>query len=154
MASSAENLTEFLRKQRKEARTREVDWAVVRREWLEDLEKLGHEIRGWLEEPAAEKLIAVTPGTIELQEETLGQYVAPTWEIRAASRVISVVPVGRVIIGGQGRVDLRCGPRKRMLIRSGKGTWKLHERDERGLVDPGQELDRDTFSKAIHDLLS
>jgi hypothetical protein len=54
--------------------------------------------------------IAVELGEIELTEENIGRYKAPSRTIKFGTNTISMVPIGTLLIGTKGRVDM-TGPR-------------------------------------------
>lgn len=88
-------------------------------DYLERLTALYRDMRHWCSKLGLE----VTDGTIELNEEGLPLYTAPSINItRDRAAVAEVVPVGAAIIGARGRVDLigRMA-RHAFLFQVGKG---------------------------------
>lgn len=80
--------------------------AQRQKEWLAALDGLFQQIRSWLAEAQREKLIKVTPGRVQISEETLGTYTAPLLTLTVGTKTIRLKPVGSVIIGADGRVDM------------------------------------------------
>jgi hypothetical protein len=150
--ADSQSLLELLREQKAEEQRTRVDWTAVRTEWLADLRALGDRIEEWLHEPVAQKLLRITKRKITLREEALGAYAAPSWEIHAPSRVISVLPVGRVIIGGVGGVDVECGLKRSLLIRTDSGKWEIWDAADR--TKKGRSLDEGSFTELLKHLLS
>lgn len=86
----------------------QVDWPLRKKKWLAELDLLLSFIRTRLE------AAGVSPGQIEvthhrLHEETLGGYVADGLVLDIGFGKVTFEPIGSVIIGGYGRVDVK-GP--------------------------------------------
>src|SRR5208282_360059 len=91
-----------------EARTRqaELDRPKVIAEWQATVRKLFDTLRSYLSEYEKGKLLSFSHHDVSTSEELLGSYTIPTMEIRAGNATISVTPVGRLILGALGRVDM------------------------------------------------
>lgn len=80
---------------------------------------------------------------IQRREELLGDYSIKKMTLVFFNNAeINLEPVGRHIIGGNGRVDMKVGLRTIMIIGKDDAEWMFVERAERG-----KRLTRD-FSKA------
>jgi len=150
--ADSQSLLDLLREQKAEEQRARVDWTAVRNEWLADLRALGERIEEWLREPVAQELLRITKRKITLREEALGSYEVPSWQIHAPSRIISVLPVGRVIVGGVGRVDVECGLQRYLLIRTDRGKWEIWDAADR--TKKGRSLDEGSFTALLKHLLS
>ncbi|MFO8073074.1 MAG: hypothetical protein R6V85_14480 [Polyangia bacterium] len=102
-----------------------VNWDEVKRTWLDDLEKLFENIRGWLETAVEEDLIEMTTGEVQISEDHLGMYKAPRLAIDLGDTTVDVVPAFRITAGAEGRVDVFCGANKAVLLRTGEGAWGI-----------------------------
>ncbi|MBM4023834.1 MAG: hypothetical protein FJ280_00280 [Planctomycetes bacterium] len=73
-------------------------------EYLARVNALYSDAEKWIEGTDLE----VSRGTMELDEEALGRYAAPTLTIQDAQgkKVADLLPVGAQIIGAEGRVDI------------------------------------------------
>ena len=147
------SLLEFLKAQKNEDVAQGQKAQATREEWLTALKELYVQLRAWLENARVAGLAEIVERQVMLSEQHLGSYKAPALDLKMGSRVIHVVPRGRLIIGARGRVDLECGPAKAMLVRNDDGTWKFAV--PRGT--PGKwakaDLSDETFSQAIRGLL-
>jgi hypothetical protein len=105
----------------------EADRARLRAEWVGDIEQLFETLHRWLQPGVDEGLLTVERGTIELSEESLGTYTAPTLTIHLpGEQRIRLEPFGVEVLGGfTGRIDLLSGPNKARLFRGPQRTWKL-----------------------------
>ena len=88
-----------------QAATQAVDWSQRKAKWLDELDKLNAFIRTSLMGAGVpENDISFFDKTI--QEETLGIYTAKGIEVRIGNAVVRFTPVGSVLIGAYGRVDI------------------------------------------------
>jgi hypothetical protein len=100
----------------------------LRKTWLADLDALFEMLQDYLKPGVDEKLLSLEPGEIELCEESLGTYTAPTLTIHMPGHLkVRVEPVAMEVLGGRhtGRVDLISGPNKARLLRGPSGEWVL-----------------------------
>ena len=130
-----------------------VDWTKRKDKWLAELDRLFSFIRKSLSEVGLpqEHLIAVSHS---LYEDALGAYSAPGLAVNlpAAGR-IDFTPVGSVIIGGYGRVDVTGPNRERVKLiaddaiedRPESDETPSYEREWVWRVHPGVGF-RDSFS--------
>jgi hypothetical protein len=93
-----------------------LDWTRRREKWLQSLDQLFEFIRKSLIE-AGLPPDHVTSSTHTLREESLGQYEAPGLIVMLpAGGNATFTPVGSVIIGGFGRVDVTGPARERVKL--------------------------------------
>ena len=144
-------LSAFLRKKKADLQENEIRWDIVRQEWLETLKKFYDTIKLWLSEEKREGLLEIEDRVVTLNEEYLGSYQAPALEIKALGQVISLKPVGRLIIGAQGRVDMESYKGKeRFLFLSPEQGWAvLEERGKKTFTS----LTKEVFEEILKGLL-
>jgi len=114
------------------------------REWIEDYQHLLHDIHGWLTEATREGLLFIHEISISIQEESLESYSLPCLVIEnpITSTRMEVVPIGCMIVGAHGRVDLRTrGVAPIILIRPVEGEGWLVRQKPNGQYP----LTRETF---------
>jgi hypothetical protein len=75
-------------------------------EWMNALKDLYVEIAKYLREYHHSGALTFSTETIQLRERTLGSYTAPALSMKAGTAVVRVRPIGRLINGTTGRVDL------------------------------------------------
>jgi hypothetical protein len=127
---------------------KKIDWARKREEWLTALEKLCDSITAWCEAEGwsvqrDEKLIT---------EDHIGQYTAPALLIHSPGGRIHIDPIGRNIIGAEGRVDILCSPSlNRLLLVRMEGSWKIKTEDR---VDWPESWSKTAFLKIVRALQS
>ena len=104
-----------------------------RRQWQDLLKQLADDIENW----SKARQWAVVRHSAVIEESTLGAYEAPTLHIHTGKGAMIVEPVGRDIMGGDGRVNLfNLGSFKRLiLIRKGP-AWALFTEDRVAWPNP------------------
>ena len=109
-----QDFREFVERKIKEAQPAEaIDWARRRADWLGSLEKLYGDMGKSLE-PFGQK-IRIEHAPIQLKEDYLGTYATEKLTFTIGHDKIEAKPIGTLLIGAKGRVDL-SGPRKTLRI--------------------------------------
>ncbi|MBF8272502.1 MAG: hypothetical protein HW380_1607 [Magnetococcales bacterium] len=105
--------TEFLKKkQARETPNRTIDWEKRRDIWLDKVKSLMLEINNWLLPYQDQGLLHTQNSPHSIYEEVMGKwgrYEATRMTITIGLDTVSLTPVGMVILGGLGRMDLE-GP--------------------------------------------
>jgi hypothetical protein len=94
------------RRQKELASAQSFDKAAIIAEWQQAVRALMSKIEEFLHEYKTEGTLQFEHGDMELTEEALGNYQIPQMTLRAGSAVLMIQPIGRLIIGATGRVDL------------------------------------------------
>lgn len=92
-----------------------VDWQREKERWLKYLNKLFSQVEEYLKPYVDAGQIAIEFKNIELNEENIGPYLAPLMKIRIGRKMINLEPVGTLLIGSKGRVDV-IGPASRAQL--------------------------------------
>jgi len=85
----------------------QIDWEGRKNEWLRHLNALYKDIEKWLSDFENHDMISFEYRDIELNEEYIGLYSVRKMEIKIADELILLTPVGTLLIGAQGRVDVK-----------------------------------------------
>lgn len=132
----------------KENRAKEsVDWDKMRTDWEETLIELFAKMEGYLQEYIDSGRISVTREKTKVSEEHLGLYEVDKLTFHIGNERVVAKPIGRLMIGAQGRVDL-IGPRGvlRIVVLEEGGPFlrtrieiddKVEEETERPLISAG-----------------
>jgi hypothetical protein len=83
-----------------------LDKAAVIDEWQKAVGALMAQIQEFLREYKDDGTIQFTDGVTQLSEESLGTYRIANLMLRAGPAVLMVQPIGRLVVGAAGRVDL------------------------------------------------
>jgi hypothetical protein len=86
-----------------------VDWKKERDRWLQNLADLHATLRGFLQEYINSGQIQFESHPVTLTEENIGTYTAPEVRLKIGRKVVTLTPIGTLLIGSKGRVDV-VGP--------------------------------------------
>ena len=101
---------EFVKREREAAaETASVDWDGERKEWLGYLDKLYKKVESLLDKYISSGQIQRERRPVKLNEEHLGSYVADQLVLKIGPKSVVLEPIGTLILGSKGRVDL-IGP--------------------------------------------
>ena len=144
-------LTEFLRKKKKEEVRRKVSFVLMKEEWMQNLNKFLNEIKEWVSEAKKEGLLEVIEQSIEISEEGIGTYKAPSLILRTGRDSVVIKPIGTMILGARGRVDMTSPKRSFMFLLSKEKVWVL--RGEKR-VEKNIPLTQSLFTDLLEDMFS
>ncbi|RLC20650.1 MAG: hypothetical protein DRI57_04325 [Deltaproteobacteria bacterium] len=116
-------------------RDSEIDWDRRRDTWTEQVGKLYSDIGRWLKTYVDKNYMSLHFYEITLSEEHIGKYDISVLELDLGEPSVVFRPVGRNIIGADGRVDVYMNGHlsdKKMLIlreddREQNSQWELWE---------------------------
>jgi hypothetical protein len=118
------SLIEFLKKQKEADQNAEVTRERKLQEWLDILNRLFSQLQQWLSEAEKQGYITVTKSETEIKEDSLGTYKAPVLTLATDRNSLRVMPIGRTIIGANGRVDIESKVGTYMLLyRATEDIW-------------------------------
>jgi hypothetical protein len=124
---SSQSFSKFVASQQETDVTSEIDWAGMRDEWLKELASLHRQVVDFLREYTKSGSISYKFADIELTEEHIGKYLAKRMDIKIGRQLVSLVPVGTLLIGSRGRVDA--------VGSGGHGLILLVDKDARSAAD-------------------
>ena len=93
-----------------------IDWSKERDEWLDHLRQLYARVAEYLDEYIKGGTIKLRDSLIELNEENIGIYKAKRLVIAIGAQEIVFTPVGTLLIGSKGRVDVEGSAGKSRLV--------------------------------------
>jgi hypothetical protein len=94
----------FLRKANQQPAA--LDWETRKVRWISKVEELLSIFEGHLAEYTQARKVVITRNQVEVQEERVGSYLAPSLSIRLGPSEVRLLPIGTFIFGAFGRVDL------------------------------------------------
>lgn len=92
-----------------------VDWQAEKTTWLRHLEELFTQVNEYLKSYVDAGQIAIDYRPIELSEDYIGRYWAKEMVITIGSKTIKLEPIGTLIVGSKGRVEV-AGPLARAQL--------------------------------------
>ncbi|MCK4257599.1 MAG: hypothetical protein KAX49_01390 [Halanaerobiales bacterium] len=101
-----DNLEKFLKKNAEREEQEQIDWEKEKQTWLSEIDKFYEKIQGWLSDYEEKGLLKLELVKYTMREEYLGQYETKKMYIVISGQKVEIEPVGRIIIGAQGRIDM------------------------------------------------
>jgi hypothetical protein len=106
----SKDFDEFVRRQQAEASVAAaIDWNHERDEWLGHLRVLYAKTESLLKKYTSSGQIRLEYRSIRLNEENIGSYSAKQMVLKIGRQEVNLVPIGTLLIGFKGRVDVE-GP--------------------------------------------
>jgi len=93
-----------------------VDWKEMKNWWVQIVHDLFNQIDGWLHSLIESGSVKSLRKTTKLREQDLGGYDIESLEIQVASRKLAFVPVGTMLIGAFGRIEVNGPNGKAVLV--------------------------------------
>lgn len=145
------DLMQFLRKKSEEEKSKAVVREELKRLWLEALKELFDDIKSWVADASQEGLLQIRQDTEQLAEGHLGRYQVPVLFLRAGASEVLIKPIGRIIVGAQGRVDMITHAEQHVFIYASAQDGWLYVRDKRkGIYD---KLTKELFTELLMGML-
>jgi hypothetical protein len=83
-----------------------INWQGKLDRWKSNINDLLGKIENWLKDYTVSGKISIESKEIEIFEEAIGRYFVPSLLINISGNIIHVKPIGTVMIGTIGRVDI------------------------------------------------
>jgi len=145
------DLMGFLRKKKEEEKSKVVVREELKRLWLEALKKLFDDIKNWVADASQEGLLQIHEDTEQLAEEHLGRYQVPLLVLRAGASEVLIKPIGAMIIGAKGRVDMITHAEQHVFIHvSAQEGWSYVRDKRKGIYD---KLTKELFTELLMGML-
>lgn len=122
IGSKKRDFDEFVKRQQEEAAAAQAeppfDADSELKTWLDRLNSLYKELSGYLADYVQAGSVSYQLQDINLEEDFSGPYVAKMMLVRIGLKQIRVVPIGTMLIGSRGRVDIigESGRSRLMLV--------------------------------------
>lgn len=87
-----------------------IDWDKEKKEWLDFINSFYTQIQEWLEEYKQKGLIKYSYTQKNITEDNIGSYYAKKMDLILAGKCLTFDPIGTLLIGTKGRIDL-IGPK-------------------------------------------
>ena len=131
---AAQEFTDFVKRKTAQVQDEVVDWDETKAGWLQELDELYARMEDHLRPYTEAAEIQIERSPMQLKEDHLGAYNADKLTFKIGREKIVAKPIGTLLIGARGRVDL-SGPRKTLkIVLLAKGGPVLTTRIETGGV--------------------
>lgn len=127
MKKHVDTFEEFLKKKKKE-NGKKVDWTKRKILWLKSLDILFSDIEKWLSPHIKKGDVEILKSPITIREENIEEYETQKMQINIGNGFIYVKPLGTIVLGAYGRVDLYGTKGDRLLILETWENWKFAKR--------------------------
>ena len=101
---------DFIQKTTVRTQNSKVDWDEQREEWLSYLKQFYDMVNGFISDYVEAHQLSCTRKRKTLNEENIGSYDVDVLSIGINNITITLTPIGTVLLGGKGRVDM-VGPK-------------------------------------------
>lgn len=157
-------LKEFLAAEAEKLRGEQADAMNKRAEWIASVERLLAQMKGWLEQADAERILAIVEAPVRVSEQGLGTYEAPALTVGLGAREVRIKPIARYVSAplratallqmprAYGRVDMTNGLDCYHIFRVEKDAadrWKIVEQNG----PMADSFNRTSFESALKSLL-
>ncbi|MDC5602460.1 hypothetical protein OFM92_05865 [Acinetobacter baumannii] len=89
---------------------KEVDWEKQKKEWLEFIEIFYNQVKEWLKPYIKQGSLSISFSEKNITEDHIGSYIVNKMDISLAGATLTLDPIGTLLIGTKGRIDL-SGPK-------------------------------------------
>jgi hypothetical protein len=93
-----------------------VDWNKRKNEWVKNITAFHQMVIGWLKDYAQQGKVIITAVPTTVNEEPIGTYRTQALVLKIANREVRLSPVGTLLIGARGRIDMESGPGRVTLV--------------------------------------
>jgi len=148
--SSNSGFTDFLGKKKVEYQQAEADWNKIKNEWIQQLNDFMKRIDDWFEAQEKNDIFSIKKSSLIIREEYLGEYKVPSRELTIGKEKVIIHPVGRLIIGAKGRIDIYSSYEKYILLYLNDRGWVYRKETDKGQFQDFSEVN---FGRILEDLL-
>lgn len=149
--SEQDTLQAFLRSKAasQEGTEEQIDWDARKERWLAAINDLYDLVKSWLQPLENDGTVRCQLAQIPLNEEYIGAYKVDVLTLLIGKQRIAFHPKGTLIIGADGRVDVRGQRAVRTLVLN-DGEWFVVERAPRLRTLPFNE---DSFQDLLREVM-
>lgn len=122
---SKKDFEEFLNKHATKTPEKEIDWEAQKKEWLDYINQFYKSVEEWLAPYKEDGKVSYEFKPLTLTEENIGTYEVNVMHVNFAGQKITFEPIGTLLIGTKGRIDLE-GAR-------GRVQFILADKDSKGV---------------------
>lgn len=94
-----------------------------KKEWLQEIDQFYQQVRTWVSESETQGRLKVKNERKKIYEDGFGEYPVPVLVIQVNGCSIYLEPVGRMIVGAKGRIDMRSKTMQYRFVRLSEGWF-------------------------------
>jgi hypothetical protein len=114
-----------------------IDWNKQRDEWLRYLEGLYDQVKDFLRSHIVNGAIRLEFRKIKITEDDIGTYEADKMILYIGDQTITFTPVGTLLIGSKGRVDVEGSAGRSRIALLNKSAKSANDVIKVTIIDPG-----------------
>jgi hypothetical protein len=119
-----DQLQKFFQEKKEKAKPADIDWGAKRDAWVAAVNDLYHTIEDdYLK--AAKGNVEIERETKEVRELYIGVYQVPELFLRVGDEEVEFSPVGTIVAGAQGRIDLEGERDNVTIVWQGGNRWSI-----------------------------
>lgn len=142
-------LTEFFEKKTSEEENN--NWEEIKNDWLKTLEDFNTQIITWLDEPIKKGFVKYEIKMLNISEYLMGNYQAPSLVLISGKDKISFKPIGKLVLGFNGRIDIVSFTDNKTLVEVKDKGWFLFEQSKKEGLKP---FDETLFTELLKEMFS
>ena len=125
------------------------DWEARKQNWLRHLEDLHGLVRTWLQPLVHDGTVRCSTRPVSLEEDFIGEYQADALTLLIGNQSVAFHPKGTLIVGADGRVDVRGQRAVRTMVLKG-GKWFVVEQSPQLRTLPFTE---ESFQRVLEEVM-
>ncbi|MBO9570944.1 MAG: hypothetical protein J7497_01850 [Chitinophagaceae bacterium] len=142
---------EFLKKNQN--KNKDFDAELRKDKWVKSVDSLFDNVEKWLQPFFEQKLMSARRKEFQLTEDFIGYYQTERMELFVGSQILTLKPVGTLVIGSLGRIDFIGPHHVYMLVQKEWDKWSFAFREHTYDKPKYVKLKQDIFKAAIQDLI-
>ena len=127
----------------------QIDWQARKQSWLQHLEELHELVRAWLHPLQHDGTVRCSTRPVTLEEDYIGEYQADALTLLIGNQSVAFHPKGTLIVGADGRVDVRGQRAVRTMVIKG-GKWFVVEQSPQLRTLPFTE---ESFQRVLEEVM-
>lgn len=137
---------------KKDEEKQKINMTERKKKWLQDLNDFFSNIKKWLKPLVDKNLVQINEMQLPISEDAFGdEYNVPFINIRLSNQTIQFKPIGAIIIGAKGRVDIIISSKINIMIVKHDDGWKIAIKNQRGY--DYKDFNEDSFAEIIEELI-
>lgn len=122
---SKKEFEDMLNKHIEEKNEKKVDWDAQKEEWLGFIKQFYDSVELWLKPYLDQNKVSYEYRKISLTEDHIGTYEADIMIINFAGQQIKLKPIGTLLIGTKGRIDMEGARGRAQFILADKDSKEM-----------------------------
>ncbi|WP_447071735.1 hypothetical protein [Shewanella indica] len=103
---SKKDFEDLLKKHESKSEEKEIDWQSQKDEWLAFIDQFYKALEQWLSPYKEQGTVSYSYKDLQLTEEYIGTYTVKVMTVDFAGQKITFEPIGTLLIGTKGRIDM------------------------------------------------